>query len=246
MEMEFIKQILLPSNLMALLILAGLGCLLLQKDRRFAAWLFCAGGLVFLIFSNGPVSFYLVRPLEDQNPAFSADRHPTDFKDIVILTGHALPDPHLPASSTVNSSSAFRILEALRLHRLFPRARITISGYEDVPLLMQNLLMRLGVNKELIAVENKSRNTFESAVHLKDRIKGGEFILVTSAGHMPRSLRAFREMGMSPAPAPTDYLAKMGPFDNNFFPNPNNLMRADLAVHEYFGMLWYMLKPYGF
>jgi uncharacterized SAM-binding protein YcdF (DUF218 family) len=101
--------------------------------------------------------------------------------------------------------------------------------------------MSLGVKEELIAIENQSSNTFESAVHLKDRIKDSEFILVTSAGHMPRALAAFRQMGMNPIPAPTDYLAKMDPFGGNYLPKSNNLMRADLALHEYFGLFWYRL-----
>lgn len=242
MATEVLKQFLLPSNLMALLVLGGLCCLVFRKARRHAGWLFGAAGLVFLVFANGPVSHYLVRQLEDRYPAFSADRHPQDFKEIVVLTGHALADPRLPISSTVNSSSAFRILEALRLHRLFPGARITVSGSEDVPMLMQKLLTSLGVKEELIAIENQSRNTFESAVHLKDRMKDREFILVTSAGHMPRSMMAFRQMGMTPTPAPTDYLAKMTAFETNYLPNSNNLMRADLALHEYFGLIWYWIS----
>jgi uncharacterized SAM-binding protein YcdF (DUF218 family) len=76
-------------------------------------------------------------------------------------------------------------------------------------------------------------------------MKGRDFILVTSAGHMPRSLGAFGRAGMNPTPAPTDYLAKMDPLEGNFLPNLSNLMRADLAVHEYLGMLWYGLKAYG-
>jgi uncharacterized SAM-binding protein YcdF (DUF218 family) len=160
----------------------------------------------------------------------------------VVLTGHALADPRLPVSSTVNSASAFRVLEALRLHRLFPGARITISGCEDVPMLMQRLLVGLGVQEELTAIESESRSTFESAVHLKERMKDREFILVTSAGHMPRSMAAFRQTGMNPTPAPTDYLAKMTPFETNYLPNSNNLMRADLALHEYFGLMWYWIN----
>jgi uncharacterized SAM-binding protein YcdF (DUF218 family) len=128
---------------------------------------------------------------------------------------------------------------------MYPKARITISGNEDVPLLMKELMISLGVKEGLIIVENRSRNTFESAVNLKSLMVNREFILVTSAGHMPRSLLSFRQMGMNPAPAPTDYLAKMGPFDGNFLPNVNSLVRSDLAVHEYFGMLWYSLKAYA-
>jgi uncharacterized SAM-binding protein YcdF (DUF218 family) len=241
MVLVFIKQFLLPSNLMALFILTGMGCLVLKKARRFSSGLLCAGGLVFLVFSNGPVSYYLVRHLEEQSPAFSTDLYPTVFKDIVVLTGHALPDARLPASSSVNSSSAFRILEALRLRHLFPGARIAISGYADVPSIMKKLLLNLGVEEELIDIETQSNSTYQSAFHLKDRFKNRAFILVTSAGHMPRALGAFRSLGMNPTAAPTDYMAKMDPFDGNFLPTPNNLLRSDLAMHEYFGLLWYRL-----
>lgn len=238
---DLIKSLLLPSSLITLLILGGLACLIFKKTRQLATGLLCVGGLFYLIFANGPVSFFLIRYLENQSPVFSIDHHSTLFRDIAILTGHALPDTQLPVSSSVNSSSAFRILEALRLHQVFPDARIIISGYDDVPLLMKKLLLSVGVREELIIFENQSRSTYESAVHLKKRMRENDFILVTSAGHMPRSLKAFNALGMKPTPAPTDYLAKMTVFDGHWLPNPSHLMRADLAMHEYLGLIWYEL-----
>lgn len=241
---DLIKPLLLPSSLITFLILAGLACLIFRKNPRLATGLLCVGGLFYLIFANGPVSFFLIHYLENQSPVFVDDHHSTLFRDIVILTGHALPDARLPVSSSVNSTSAFRILEALRLHQSFPDARIIISGYDDVPRLMKALLLNLGVREELITLENQSRNTHESAVHLKEQMGEIDFILVTSAGHMPRSLRAFYALGMKPTPAPTDYLAKMTAFDGHWLPNSSHLMRADLAVHEYLGLLWYELTRY--
>ena len=145
---DLIKQLLLPSSLITLLILVGLACLILKNTRRLATGLFCTSVLLFLIFANGPVSFFLIRYLENQSPVFSIDHHSTLFRDIVILTGHALPDTQLPVSSSVNSSSAFRILEALRLHQAFPDAIIIISGYDDVPRLMKMLLLSVGVREK--------------------------------------------------------------------------------------------------
>lgn len=238
---ELIKEILTPTSLIGLFSVFGIVCLVWRKTRGLATRFLFTGGLAYLVFGNGPVSFYLIHSLENQYRAFSSELPPDAFGYIVVLTGHALADGRLPASSTVNSSSAFRVLEAFRLHRAFPDARIFISGYDDVPRLMKGLLLELGMGEESILLDIESRSTYESAVHVKGRIRESDFLLVTSAGHMPRSLKVFNALGMNPTPAATDYLAKMSAFGGSFLPSPEHLLRTDLAVHEYLGLFWYRL-----
>jgi uncharacterized SAM-binding protein YcdF (DUF218 family) len=70
------------------------------------------------------------------------------------------------------------------------------------------------------------------------------FVLVTSASHMLRSVALFRKQGMEPIPAPTDHWVKrsdgMSPY--RFFPGAENLLKTEMAVHEYLGLAWAKIR----
>ncbi len=71
--------------------------------------------------------------------------------------------------------------------------------------------------------------------------KEDRFVLVTSAGHMPRSMALFRKLGMAPIPAPAEYLVREregGVRPGMFFPEADNLVMAEKAFHEYMGLVW--------
>jgi uncharacterized SAM-binding protein YcdF (DUF218 family) len=66
-----------------------------------------------------------------------------------------------------------------------------------------------------------------------------EEYLGTSAGHMPRSVSIFRNFGMHPVPAPTDFMTRRNFLATGYLPSPQYLRLSDLAVHECVGILWY-------
>jgi len=89
-------------------------------------------------------------------------------------------------------------------------------------------------------LEDKSRNTFESVKNIKEILGDEPFFLVTSAYHMERSLREFEKVGTNPIPAPTDFKIKTEQYTAlDWFPDPQNLRNSNLAVHEYFGIVFY-------
>ncbi|MDQ6981750.1 MAG: YdcF family protein [Mariprofundus sp.] len=54
-------------------------------------------------------------------------------------------------------------------------------------------------------MESKANNTWENAVNLQRTLKSGEIhiiVLVTSAWHMPRSIRVFEQHGFDVMAAP--------------------------------------------
>jgi uncharacterized SAM-binding protein YcdF (DUF218 family) len=61
---------------------------------------------------------------------------------------------------------------------------------------------------------------------------------------MPRSMALFRNQGMDPIPAPTDFLVKKGQRfgPGIFFPGAGELVRTERAVYEYLGMAWARLR----
>lgn len=214
---------------------------MVKKARRFALIAIGAAATLYISFGAGPIPFYLVRSLEYQHAPLKTFEGLTNVTTVVVLAGHAVKDPNLPITSGVNSTSVFRLVEALRIARNLPETKILISGWGIVPQVMNKVLITLGMPPSRVFLENHSRNTYQSAQNLDKFLDHKPFILVTSAVHMPRSAGVFRQQGLNPIPAPCDYLThKTQPF-TNYAPSPSHLIFSDTAAHEYLGMLWYRL-----
>ncbi len=65
------------------------------------------------------------------------------------------------------------------------------------------------------------------------------FFLVTSAYHMKRSMIEFERVGANPIPAPIDFRIRGEYNAFSYFPGARHLRNSDLAIHEYFGILFY-------
>src|SRR5262245_4912675 len=114
--------------------------------------------------------------------------------------------------SVANPVAGARVLEAWRIYRILqPRWIISSGGHyspidqgEPSSVNMRDLLVGLGVPRDRIVLESRSRNTREEAVAIAEMVGTlgvGRIILVTSAVHMRRSLGAFRAVGLNPLPA---------------------------------------------
>jgi uncharacterized SAM-binding protein YcdF (DUF218 family) len=233
-----VAELVSASGAITLLALAGGALYLLTRWRRPGAICAGAAGVLYLLLASGPVAHVLIRPLETQYPAVLDNGDPS-IETLVVLTAYGRIDQDLPVSSYVNEPSAFRIMEAARLYLGQPKRTIIISGGEGIPLAMRAVFSSIGVPDGQIAIEPDSMNTFESAVHLRDRLAGKRFYLVTSAGHMVRSMRVFQAQGLHPVAAPTDFRSSRGLRWSG--PAGHSLFVSDLAVHEYAGLLWYRL-----
>jgi uncharacterized SAM-binding protein YcdF (DUF218 family) len=239
--LDILKYLLSPSNFIVVLLVAGTLSLFFGRLRKLAIILVVIGIISYITLGAGPVSYWLIGKLEHRYPALNNLDNVKNIDTIVVLAGHAEPDPCFPISSVVSSSTAFRLMEATRLRQFIPGSTIVITGAGDVPNLMKEVLVSIGIPGKDVITENYSLNTFESAANIRKILGPKDFILVTSAGHMPRSILVFRKAGMNPIPAPTDYMAGTNIFAASFLPTPLHLMYSDLAVHEYIGMLWYKI-----
>jgi uncharacterized SAM-binding protein YcdF (DUF218 family) len=105
-------------------------------------------------------------------------------------------------------------------------------------------LIQFGVPSPAIVLEETSRSTAESAVNVGMLLREHDdpFFLVTSAGHMPRSLAVFRKQGLEPIPVPIDHQLPKDWRKANLAPRPAALVVSDLAVHERLGLLWYRIR----
>jgi len=240
--MGLLKYFISPSGFIGICFMIGFLAWFHRHTRRLSYVLMPAGAIVYLLLSTGPVSYTLFKPLEFKYDAYEAKGELADTRFIVVMAGYAADEVYYPVSSKVNSASLFRLVEAFHLWRMDPSVKIIITGYKDVPEIMKDVLLAMRVPDDRIMIENQSADSFTSARNVGAMVQGDPFVLVTSAGHMPRSMAVFRKLGMNPIPAPTDYQVGKEPLRAKWFPSVEHLYFSELAIHEYLGFLWYRIR----
>lgn len=182
----------------------------LKKDRFFVT----ISLILFLTFSNRLIAGWFLERLENKFPAILSVRDITvplsKINFVIVLGGLSHPSNEWPITSQLGSTMLTRLTEGIRLFRQLPNAQLVLSGggREEVTdsKMMEALALQLGVDKEKIILEEKSTNTYEEAIYLKNLLQGHSFLLVTSARHMPRAMAIFRKAGLDPIAAPTDHM----------------------------------------
>ena len=195
---------------------------------------------------------WLILPLEQRFER--ADLGGAPITGIVILGGGEDAPVAVARHTHALNEAGERISEAVALARKLPLARIVFSGGNAAFLpgvateavAVRAMLTDMGVAADRIAIEDRSRDTWENATFTKTMIgpkEGERWLLVTSAWHMPRSIGVFRAAGFAVEPWPVDYRTAGWRDGLSFFQSPaDGLRRLDLVAKEYSGMLAYWLK----
>jgi uncharacterized SAM-binding protein YcdF (DUF218 family) len=233
---KILQQLLLPSSFVLLLILIGFVLLLASRKKKVGKFLLIAGILFYYLFSITPVSNYLLLPLENKYLPLDPQNIERADKIVLLLGGR--------------ETDVLRGSEALRISNLkTQKPKIIISGTD--PLLptseealgVKRFFVSRGLAEENIIIESQSRNTWENIRNVKKIVGNEPFFLVTSAYHMERAMKEFEKVKANPIPAPTDFKIKTEKYTLlDYFPDARNLRNSDLAIHEYLGILWYMLR----
>lgn len=241
--MSFLGNALLPSHIALLLLAAGLLARFWRRSQRWSGRLLVAGALVALVFSLGVVARTLLNPLEQRYPVWVPGVSPAlSIDHIVVLTAWASDNPSLPAGVRLNDSSASRVIVTMELWRLHPQTTVIVSGDARNARDLGDVLRTLGLPADRLVLESQSRNTADSAQRVVPLLGGRSFALVTSAGHLPRSMATFAEVGLHPVPVPADYRLPGRLSIGSFIPSPRALLASNLAVHEYLGLVWYRMS----
>jgi len=231
---DLLKYILTPSTIILFGLLFALVFTIIFKGKKIAKICLAISCLLYLILGSGPVSFALMKSLEYQYQPLIDDINNDQVEYIVVLAGYAENVHYLPPSSLINETSAYRILEATRIFNTKPELRkIIISGKNEIPTIMKSVFIATGVPSDKIEVETQSWDTSDSATNLDKLLANKAFYLVTSAGHMPRSITAFRKKQLKPIAAPTHFYSKQNIYATAYLPTPEHLHISDMAIIEY-------------
>ena len=222
-----------PSNLVILVGILGL-LLLPTRFARTGQRLAFLSIAILAILGLSPIGNALIISLENRLPAWDVARGAPD--GIVVLSGAIEPLAAVP-----------------ELARRYPNARILLSGGSGALIGNEDpeakfalrLLVSLGVARDRITLEDRSRNTVENAIFSKAIVQpkpGERWLLVTSAHHMPRAIGAFRRADFPVEPYSVNWYTR-GAMDalRPFATVAEGLQRTDTAVHEWIGLAIYWL-----
>lgn len=190
-------------------------------------------------------------PLENSFPTNPALPHRID--GIVVLGG--AQDPVLSAQwqQVEMGDGAERDQTFIALARQYPHSKLIFTGSSGSMInqshkeadVAKMLFHKMGLNLSRVIFERKSRNTYENAIYSKiiATPKPGEnWILITSAYHMPRSMGIFAQAGWPMIPYPVDHRTRRSNLfriDLDFSSHLNNLK---IATKEWLGLTAYRLS----
>jgi uncharacterized SAM-binding protein YcdF (DUF218 family) len=240
------------------LALLACGLLLVRAARRpgLGRALVVAGTLLLILFSNRWVSNGLLGHLEARYAAIPELAPGAPVPDplakcriVVVLGGGNGDVPSLPATSQLSSSALGRIVEAVRLLRVLPGARLIVSGpgepgrptHAEV---LAQAACSLGVDRSRITLIDTALDTEDEAAAVSRLANGATVALVTSAWHMPRAALLFRRDGTAFVACPADFESRPRPTFrwSDLGWDSESLERSTLAVHEWLGVLWLRIR----
>ncbi len=254
---KFLPLFVYPLGLASLLILFAL---IFWKGNRFAKIILIAALILLLVGGNRYVASAIARSLEWQYPSPDLSTAP----DAIIILGGGTEPAISPRPSVEVNAAGDRVIYGAMLAKQFPQAQVIVSG-GDIDFLdlatstpaqdMTSLLTFMGVQKDRILLQQNSQNTYEDAQYTCKLINESNFkhvLLVTSAMHMPRSMRMFNKAGCAVIPAPTDYNITEAAWQRlwhpnieefliNLIPAYTNLSTLTKSLKEYFGIAYYNL-----
>lgn len=258
---KIVSTFFFPVALLGLLL--GVGVLLLwRKDNpachRWGRRMVTAAAVCFWVLGSSWTGDLALWPLLQQHPrldvaALRAEKGADWSPDylVVLSAGHE-HSAETPPNLRLCERSMARVNLAFELHQAFPETPILCAGgvlfdgFAPVSRDLVAVLRKWGVSGELLVTEEESRDTAGNVRFLRERLEGKEFLLITSATHMPRSVALFRHAGLKPIPAPErDHgLSVAEPKDwwRGLVPNGGNFARVEAAAYEYLGLGWAKLS----
>jgi len=238
-----------PDSLLLMLILASFALLYFKKERA-ARKLLGTTCVLLLVISLIPLHKALLHPLDtrfETNPAL-----PQQIDGIIVLSGSE--DPYMSSlwNQVALGGTAERILTFMAMARQYPEAKLVFSGgtgslsrqqYKTADV-ARTLFKQQGLNVDRITFERESRNTYENVLLSKTLVQpnqGENWLLITTAWHMPRSVGIFCKQNWPVIPFPVDHATAPGELISLRFSLAANLRGLNIAMREWVGLLAYYL-----
>jgi uncharacterized SAM-binding protein YcdF (DUF218 family) len=225
------------------------------KHPKWKKRFFWTAMVLLLFFSNDFIAQEFMRAWEVKTKAYK-DMKPHDLG--IVLTG-ATMQLLKPDDRVYFSRGADRVTHTVQLYKLGLIRKILISGgtgtlkEADEPEAnkFKKAMIMMGVPEGDILIENKTRNTYESAVEVSKMLDSMQFkaencLLITSAFHMRRSLACYRKANLDIEPFSTDFYTHPRFFypDGLLIPSIDAIVLWHKLFKEWLGFIAYKMAGY--
>jgi uncharacterized SAM-binding protein YcdF (DUF218 family) len=246
---KLLWKLLAPEKVILFLFLLGT-ILLWTRRNRVGRWMISIATVLFLVPTLLPWSNYLFWPLEER---FSAPSElPKNISGIIALGGAEKAVITSTRGQPALNGGAERMTTFIGLARHYPDAKLIYAGgigslyqqnYKSNET-AQKLFAQLGLNTDRVLFDSQARNTAENAANslkLLGKKPEGNWILITSASHIPRAVGIFRKIGWNVIPYPVDYKTT-GQWRLDWkFASLHNFMMFSKGLHEWTGLIIYWM-----
>lgn len=239
------------SPFMMLNLLLVFGTLFLLFGYRTIALRFLLPAMVFsvslMIF---PIGDWLIHPLEAR--ISKPQQLPENIDGIIVLGGGEDIKTTISWQQPQVGQASDRYFGAALLAKQYPDSPIIFTGGSNLlrfdagatpAELSHQLLTMVGIDEKRLIIESQSRNTYENFQRLKTVIpkRNGQYLLVTSAYHMPRSVGIAERQGINVVPYPVDYRSQTGESRQLDFAVFEQLEKLETAWREWVGLTAYFI-----
>jgi uncharacterized SAM-binding protein YcdF (DUF218 family) len=238
------------GSLLMLLLLIGVALLWRPRWQR---------GRLFMTFVVLALSAFLFLPVQPaltglfENRFQQTPKLPDHIDGIIVLGGMVRTAVSQARGRPTLNDAAERLIEGAHLAHLYPDAKVLFTGGSPNPWTAEAreaefarmALLDMGIDESRLLIEDRSRNTYENAMLSRSLVADGgkgNWILVTSALHMPRSVGVFRRAGWNVIPWPVNYITGAESAWANEDVPIERLYFMSRTLHEMVGLAYYRAR----
>jgi len=236
-----------PDSLLLILILLSFALLMLRKERS-ARKLLGVVCVALLAIAMLPIHSVLLHPLDSR---FATNPELPPRLDGIIVLGGAEDPYHSSLWNQVElGAGAERFTAFLELARRHPEAQLVFTGgtgsltkqaYKGADV-AKELFQQQGLELNRVVFERQSRNTYENALFTKRLIHpepNEQWLLITTAWHMPRSVGVFCKQQWPVIPYPVDHATSPSNEISLSWALAEHLESLKIGTREWLGLLAY-------
>lgn len=236
-----------PTNVLMLLVALGTLCMI-NGAISAAKKILISSSLLMLIIAVYPVGDSPLYALESRfaKPLVM----PEQIDGIIVLGGGENIKTSMSWHSAELGEGGDRYIGAGQLAQQYPLAPVIFTGGSSLlrfqgkgseANIAQTILTSIGIEKDRLIIESRSRNTHENFLFIQPLLPDttGHYLLVTSAFHMPRAIAIARQQRLNVIAYPVDYRSNKPALRQWGFNLHGHLNALEVAWREWIGLTVY-------